>query len=166
MRSVSRFLCSAAAVLGCNAVADAATTAPVTFDVTLTIVDECTTVAPSTLVFGNVGVIVGTETATTTVAVHCTTGTGYNIGLDGGLNGDTTTRVMVGPQPAASSSVSYKLFQDNTYSTNWGNAVGSDTKSGTGNGAVQNHTVYGKLIVQNSPVAGDYLDTITLVVTY
>lgn len=168
MRSASRLMSAAPTFLGMTVVALAATTAPVYFDVTLTVTDECTTTTPGNLSFGTHGVIQGTETGQTSISVHCTTDTAYDIGLDAGLgpSASTTTRKMRGPQPATTSTVSYKLYQDAGYATNWGEDVGTDTKGGTGTGQAESISVYGKLTVQNTPVAGDYLDTITVVITY
>ena len=62
--------------------------------------------------------------------------------------------------------ISYSLYTDTGRSTNWGNTVGTDTKSGTGNGSAQSLTVYGNLTANQYPTPGSYSDTITATVTY
>jgi spore coat protein U-like protein len=70
---------------------------------------------------------------------------------------------MTGPGGAT---LSYAMYQDSGHTTNWGNTVGTDTKSGTGNGSAQTLTVYGNLAAGQYPAAGSYSDTITATVTY
>jgi spore coat protein U-like protein len=148
----------------------AATTTTQTFSVTMTIVAQCVIRSTATLNFGStLGVLGGTSgtdnnDATTAVAVQCTNTTPYNIGLDAGANGGTTTtRLMKG---SGSPTVQYKLFQDAGHTVNWGNTVGSDTSSQTGNGASQSYTIYGRIPPQTTPAADTYTDTITVTVTY
>ena len=97
--------------------------------------------------------------------VTCTNGTTYNVGLNAGtVTGATvTTRAMTGP---ASATLSYALYQDSGHATNWRNTVGTDTKSGIGNGSAQTLTVYGQLAASQYPTPGAYTDTITATITY
>lgn len=44
--------------------------------------------------------------------------------------------------------------------------IGTDTLAGTGNGNVQNLTVYGRVPPQATPAAGVYTDTVAITVTY
>jgi spore coat protein U-like protein len=90
---------------------------------------------------------------TTSLSVTCTNGTSYNVGLNAGTaSGATvTTRAMTGPGGAT---LSYALYQDSGHSTNWGNTVGTDTKSGTGDGSAQTMTVYGNLSANQYPTPG------------
>ncbi|MBN6743443.1 spore coat protein U domain-containing protein, partial [Acidithiobacillus sp. MC6.1] len=74
-----------------------------------------------------------------------------------------STRAMTGP---SSATLSYGLFQDAAYTTNWGNTVGTDTKTGTGNGSAQALTVYGQIPAGQYPAPGTYTDTITATITY
>src|SRR5690606_41539092 len=64
--------------------------------------------------------------------------------------------------------VSYQLYQSAARSTVWGNTVGTDTLSATGDGANQVHPVYGRVAdpSANNAAAGAYLDTITATIVY
>jgi spore coat protein U-like protein len=62
--------------------------------------------------------------------------------------------------------VTYSLYSDSGRATVWGNTVGTNTVAGTGNGASQSYTVYGRAPAQTTPAAGTYTDTVTVTVTY
>ncbi len=47
-----------------------------------------------------------------------------------------------------------------------GNTVGTNTVSGTGSGAAQNFTVFGRVPSQTTPPPATYSDTIVTTVTY
>ena len=49
---------------------------------------------------------------------------------------------------------------------NWGNTVGTDTVSGTGNGNAQTLNVYGQIGSQTTPQPGAYADTVNVTVTF
>lgn len=100
-----------------------------------------------------------------TVTVNCTNGTAWNVGLDEGtFSGATvTSRTMTGP---GSYSLSYSLYRNSGHTLNWGNTVGTDTKSGTGTGANQVLDVYGLVANSQNVGAGNYQDTITATVTF
>jgi spore coat protein U-like protein len=150
------------ALAGLTSAPALASTATTTFNVTATVQATCI-ISASNLGFGNYS---GSAIATTTsLSVTCTNGTSYNVGLNAGTaSGATvTTRAMTGPGGAT---LGYGLYQDSGHSTNWGNTVGTDTKSGTGNGSAQTLTVYGNLSGNQYPTPGSYSDTITATITY
>ena len=74
-----------------------------------------------------------------------------------------TTRKMTGP---ASALLSYALFSDSARTVNWGQTIGTDTVTGTGNGSIQAITVYGQAAAAQYVAPGAYADTITATVTY
>jgi len=135
------------------------------FQVTLTIQAECRLTSASDLAFGNTGVIQAAITSTSSINVQCTNTTPYNIGLNAGAatGASVTTRRMTS---GAGATVAYELYRDTGRTQNWGNTVGSDTVAGTGNGAIQTLTVYGRVPAQNTPAAGSYADTVQVTVTY
>jgi spore coat protein U-like protein len=147
-----------------------ATTATSTFAVSLTIVATCVVNSTTTLAFGSLGVLGGSSgTAnndqTSTIAVQCTNTTPFNIGLDGGTGGGTTTtRKLL--NTGSSATVNYTLWQDAGHSTNWGNTVATDTLGDTGSGASVNYTVYGRIPPQTTPAPGTYADLVHVTVTY
>jgi len=101
----------------------------------------------------------------TTLQVGCTGGTAYNIGLNAGAGAgaNVITRAMTGPAGAL---LSYRMFSNPAHTANWGNTVGSDTVGGTGNGVVQNLTVYGQIPAGQPVGTGNYTDTIVATLTY
>jgi spore coat protein U-like protein len=58
------------------------------------------------------------------------------------------------------------MFSNSTRTANWGQTVGTDTVTGTGNGAAQALTVYGQVTAGQFVAPGAYSDTITATVTY
>jgi spore coat protein U-like protein len=112
------------------------------------------------------GAYTGTQTdATSTVTVTCTNTTPYNVGLNAGTFAGATvsTRRMTG---ADANGLAYSLSQDASRTVNWGNTVGTDTVSGTGNGGAQALTVYGRVPANQFIAPGAYADTITATVTF
>jgi spore coat protein U-like protein len=103
--------------------------------------------------------------ATSTLNITCTSTTPYNVGLNAGTatGATVTTRQMTGP---ASSLLNYALYSNAGRTTNWGDTVGADTVAGTGTGAAQTLTVYGRLPSGQFNTPGGYTDTITATVTY
>ena len=139
-----------------------AATATTTFNVSAAVQATCV-ISASNLGFGTyTGSAIA---AATSVSVTCTNATSYDVGLNAGTASGATvsSRAMTGPGGAT---LSYALYQDSGHSTNWGNTVGTDTKSGTGNGSAQTLTVYGNLTGNQYPTPGSYSDTITATITY
>ncbi|TFW29386.1 spore coat U domain-containing protein [Duganella callida] len=137
-----------------------------TFDVTLKIVTDCT-IAATPLDFGqNQGVLATAVNVNTTLSVTCTNTTPYNIGLNAGTGTGSTvaSRVMSGTG-ANTSTVAFNLYQT-AGATNWGNTQGTDTKSATGTGTAQSHTVYGTVPAQATPQPDTYKSTITATVYF
>ncbi|WP_229223414.1 spore coat U domain-containing protein [Duganella sp. sic0402] len=136
------------------------------FDVTLKIIADCI-ISANPLDFGqSQGVLNANVSVNSTVSVTCTNTTPYNIGLNAGnVAGSTTAaRLMVGTG-ANTSTVGFNLYQT-AGATNWGNAQGTDTKSGTGTGAAQIHTVYGVVPAQTTPQPDTYKSTVTATVYF
>jgi spore coat protein U-like protein len=142
-----------------------AATATANFQVRITIQTSCIVVSANDLDFGTQGVLSTNVDVPTTLSVQCTTSTPYNIGLNAGTGAGATVAVrkMTGP---SSNTVNYSLYQDAPRSVVWGNTVGTDTVAGTGTGAAQSYTVYGRVPPQTTPIPGLYTDTITVTVTY
>jgi spore coat protein U-like protein len=142
-----------------------AATATSTFTVQATIVATCTINSASTLNFGNsIGVLAANVDQTSTIQVTCTNTTPYNIGLDAGTGSGATLAVR--KLTSGGATINYSLYTSNAYSTVWGITPGTDTVAGTGNGASQSYTVFGRIPAQTTPAPGTYADTITVTVTY
>jgi spore coat protein U-like protein len=142
-----------------------AATATGNFQVRITIQESCIVASTNPLDFGSQNVLAANVDQTTTLSVQCTPATAYNIGLDAGTGVGATEalRKMTGPGAAT---VDYTLYQNTGRTILWGNTVPTNTVAGTGNGAAQSYTVYGRVPAQTTPGAGSYVDTITVTVTY
>ncbi|MBA8880828.1 Csu type fimbrial protein [Phyllobacterium myrsinacearum] len=153
-----------AAVLGFSSPAFAAT-ATGSFGVHITIESSCVVVSASDMTFANTGVITANVDSTSTLSVQCTNTTPYSIGLNIGTGSGATVAVrkMTGP---AAATINYSLYSEATRTTVWGNTPTTDTVAGTGTGAAQPYTVYGRVPPQTTPATGTYNDTITVTVNY
>ena len=162
MRWRTKFLLvSALALFGSEAQAATATT---TFTVQMTIAASCIINSASTLNFGTSGVIAANVDQTSTLQVQCTNTTPYSISLDPGTGSGAT--VAARKMTNGANTITYSLYQDAGRTTVWGNTIGTNTVAGTGNGASQSYTVYGRVPPQTTPAAALYTDTITVTVTY
>ncbi len=137
-----------------------------TFDVTVQIIADCT-IAAQPLDFGaSQGVLTNTVNSTSTLQVTCTNTTPYNVGLSAGtVTGSTVASRLMGGTGANTSTVGFNLTMS-AGAGNWGNTQGTDTRSGTGTGAVQTMTVYGAIPAQNTPQPDSYKTTITATVFF
>jgi spore coat protein U-like protein len=120
-------------------------------------------VVGSTVAFGNYTSTQVDQTGN--IAVLCTNGTSYTIGLDAGAGTGATTSVrkMTG---SLGGNLNYALYRDSGRTNNWGSTIGTDTQAGTGTGLLQNLTVYGRIASAQTPLAGVYTDTVTVTLTY
>ena len=156
-------LCVAASLIGAAlSQSVAAQTASTTFDVTITILNDCTIVSAGNLDFGSIGSLVANVDAQSDIVVNCTTGLDYDVALDEGAGGGTTsTRVMT----SGGDTVGYQLYQEAARSSVWG-AGPADLVSSVGTGDQQTFTVYGRVPPQTTPPAAAYTDTIGVQITF
>ena len=105
-----------------------------------------------------------TVTAASDITITCTDTTPYAVGLGAGNAPGATvsSRALV----LGSSQTAYALYSDAAMSLNWGVTAGNDEVSGTGNGAPQTLTVYGRIAGGQFPAPGNYADTIVATITY
>ena len=132
----------------------------------MTVLASCT-IAAANLNFGSTSVLIANVDATSGLTVLTNT-TPYTVALGpgSGSGATTTNRSMTG----TGGRVAYHLYQDAARSANWGNtpppASNADTVSGTGTGAAQTLTVYGRVPPQATPPQGAYSDTVVVTLTY
>jgi spore coat protein U-like protein len=154
------------AVIGLCAVGGIATaalagSANANLGVSATITATCT-ISTSAVAFGG---FAGTQVdATGSVTANCITGTAWTIGLGtgAGTGATTSTRKMT----AGANTLGYGLYSDVAHSSNWGNAIGTDTIAGTGTGSSQTNTVYGSIPAGTVPAAGSYTDTVVATINF
>jgi spore coat protein U-like protein len=166
MRIKKLAACSAAAAIAATffSAPAYAGTATTTFQVTADVVATCI-IGATGLDFTNYDSAAGNKDVTSTVSVTCSNGSAYNVGLDKGIGtgASVTARKMTGPGGVL---LNYALYRDSGRTQNWGETIGTDTKTGTGSGANQDLTVYGRIPASQYAVIGHYADTITATVTF
>lgn len=143
----------------------ASTTSSLTVDATVTANCSVTTTAVS---FGSVNVLSGTNAdAPGGLSVTCTNGTAWSASADAGVG--TGASLATRKMASGANLLNYALYTDSARTTVWGDAATTATVkfSGTGTGAAQASTIYGRIASgQTSVPAGSYADTVTVTVTY
>ncbi len=136
---------------------------PASFSVVATYDANCL-IQTSNLDFGTIGRLTSAIDAETLLAVTCSFGNAYTVGLDGGTGNvsDPTARLL---KKTGSGNVIYGLYKDLARAQPWGTTSGS-INGGTGNGQAQTFTVFGRIPAQPFPEIGFYQDTIVVTVTY
>ena len=132
------------------------------FTASASVAPACT-VSATTQDFGAVsGLLRTAQDATSTVSLRCTYRAPWQVGLGLGQNAAGTARRMTGPGGL----IDYELYRDLGRTQRWGTTLNVDTVTGTGTGATQSLTVYGRVPAQTPRTAGTYTDTIVVTVTY
>ena len=163
-RASGLFLIASATLLAASPAAAATTSS--TLDVEATVTANCT-VSTSAIDFGDVNPLSGSNVdGTGGISVTCTSGTGWTAtaGVGSGSGATFASRRMT----AGSDLLSYNLYTNAGRTTVWGDGSGSTgTLTGTGNGAVQAVTIYGRVgSGQTTVPPGDYTDDVSVTVTY
>jgi spore coat protein U-like protein len=141
-----------------------AATVTTTFTTQITITAACIINSASNLNFGAAGVLAANVDQTSTIQVQCTNTTPYSVSLDAGTG--TGATVAARKMTNGANTVTYSLYSDAGRTTVWGNTIPTNTVAGTGNGASQAYTVFGRVPPQATPAPALYTDTITVTVTY
>lgn len=135
------------------------------FTASATVPVNCRSYVTTELNFGSIsGLITANTDNTSTVSMTCTGRTPWNVGLNNGANASGSIRRM--RLGATSNFVNYELYTTTGRTVRWGNTVGTDTAPGTGTGAAQTLTVFGRVPAPQAAAAGSYSDTITVTITY
>ncbi len=161
MRKILMAAAGAGTVLAAPAYANTAD-----LDVSATVEDSCT-VANSTMNFGTLSVISGTNhDATASVSLTCTIGADYTMSLDDGSNaGAGTQRYLNYNDGTTDHQIPYDLYSDTTRSTAW--AASGVNPAGTATGSAETVTVYGRIpSTAANVIAGSYTDTVTVSISF
>lgn len=137
----------------------------VPFTVRTTNNSSCT-VATTVLNFGSQPDLASNRDATNTITVNCSPGTTYAIGLSNGSGGGTGPATRRMTNGATADHVTYGIYRDAARTQPWGDVAGVNTLSGTGTGAGQSVTGYGRVPVQTTPAPLTYTDTVVVTITY
>jgi len=105
--------------------------------------------------------------ASTSLSVQCTPLTSFAVDVGSGISGNRNDRWMSGP---GVSRLRYGLFKDGGYTdpvTNTTTGSGSDfTGLSDPQGTPVTFQLYGQIAANQAVAAGNYLDTVTVTVTY
>jgi spore coat protein U-like protein len=93
------------------------------------------------------------------VTVNCPNGIAYSVRLNAGMGVGAT--VASRKMTAGSARLNYSLFQDAARTIVWGDTVGTNTRSGVGNGQSQVITIYPRVFAGQVVARGNYVDTVT-----
>ncbi len=126
------------------------------FDVSVQVLASCS-ISATNMSFASIttGTTSNTD-ATSTLTVNCSNGTPFTIALGNGTNYSAGRRLASG-----ASYINYFLYSDNGRGSPWSSV------SGTGSGADQSFTVYGRIPSgQSVSNTGIYADTVIATITY
>lgn len=142
-----------------------------TFVTSATVLPQCSTYVTTDMDFGsNAGAVSANIDQTSTIRLTCINRTAYTVGLDNGQNASGSVRRMRMTPAGGGSSyyIPYELYRDTARSQRWGTTINTDTVAGTGSGAAQTLTVYGRTPPTSGalPAQGSYNDVIQVTITY
>ncbi|HSW13518.1 MAG TPA: spore coat U domain-containing protein [Solimonas sp.] len=158
-------LAMTAIALAAQSTTAAADSTTATMPVAATVIATCVTVA-TPLVFGNYSAAGADPTdADARVTVTCTPGAAYEVALNAGQNSaDASARKLKGA--GDSDFLDYSIYSDASRTQVWGDTSGVNTVSGSGLGAEQVLSVYGRMPAQQASPLGAYVDVVTVTVSY
>lgn len=132
--------------------------------VTLVVTNDCTTIVAPALSFGSAPLLSSFNPVTKTIAVTCTKGSVYTVGLDNGTHAVGGVRNMA----SGSNVIGYDIYQSTT-SNRWGSSIAAQRWSSANASTISTNQLtrnfdYTASILsgQTTPVAGSYTDTITV----
>lgn len=173
MMSHKKVLAAAVAlVLGGSAVNTWATTGTTSFNVTATVINDCT-IGSTNIAFGNYDPTSATAvTAQGTVTAKCTKGDAVSVALGQGANPATGSTAAVPARQMASGTnlLPYHIYIASSGTTEWGTgALGTNepaAQTATSVSTALTFTTYGSLPAGADVPAGSYSDTVIATVTF
>jgi spore coat protein U-like protein len=123
--------------------------------------NSCRINTASDMDFGRSDGLASSHEQTSTISLQCPTGAPWNVTLNDGSNAVGSTRRMA----SAGNRISYELYRDANRLERWGNTAATGV-AGTGSGNPSILTVYGRIPAQPGTRAGNYMDTVTVTLTY
>lgn len=172
MQLKTALLAAAVLATGGMAVNAGAATSPATatFQVLMKINKSCsvTAGAASNIQIGPAGGVdsgsaVGSS-GTNNFSVSCSNKTAYNIGLQSANNASTAGLGTLKGTGSNTDTLTYQLNSGSATGPVWGNVVGTNTVSGTGNGTAQSYPVFATVTAATPTLVSpdNYSDTVTV----
>lgn len=153
MKKLNKVLVVVALGMAASGAAQAQATATTTFQVTANVTAACT-VAATNLAFGAYSATVGPVDTTSTITITCSNGKGWTLDIGGANN---AARTMAGPTAVT---LDYGMYND------FARSIAFPSTTGTGTGAAQAVTVFGRIPGAQFVPVGNYADTVNVTVTY
>lgn len=154
---------------GCNSGSSAGSFIGTTFDARVYINGGCNITAGSLLDFGSMmGSTSQQRDGSVQLTATCSPDLPYTIALDAGqVPGNTLADRRLGLDGTGPGAIAYQLYLDSGRSQVWGDGSTGAVHDGTGTGADQDITVYGRVPAgQPLPAAGTYRDMVTATIVY
>lgn len=144
-------------------------TGPLTPTLTLNVTNDCTTISAPNVSFNSAPLVQNFPTVSQSVAVTCTKGSTYTVGINNGLNPSGSVRRMA--NSAASNFMSYEIYKSNgtdrwgsSGAERWSSAASSSVST---DGLLRNYSYIAKVLTtQTTPPAGTYTDTLIVDVSF
>jgi len=122
-------------------------------------------VTTGALDFGTIGAALGAPVdASAAIDVRCTSGTPYRVTLGAGT-GPAVTGPAARQMRNLGATLRYGLFLDPARSQPWGESLG-ESRAGTGSGAAQRYTVFGRIFGNQQAEVGVYSDAVVVTIAY
>jgi spore coat protein U-like protein len=134
------------------------------FNVNATATNNCT-IGTTPLSFAASGTLSAAVRGTSTLTVQCVNNDAFQIALNGGSTANNVAARQM-KNTGTTEKVSYQLSAT-LDGPLWGDGTAGTTMyAGTGNGAGQTVTVYGRVPAQGTPSPGSYKDTVTATIYF
>jgi spore coat protein U-like protein len=134
------------------------------FTVNATATNNCT-IGTTPLSFAPSGTLTAAVRGTSTLTVQCVNNDAFQIALNGGSTANNVAARQM-KNTGTTEKVNYQLSAT-LDGPLWGDGTAGTTMyAGTGNGAAQTVTVYGRVPAQGTPSPGSYKDTVTATIYF
>ena len=137
-----------------------------TLNVSGTVVASCTlTTTPVNFGTSIPSPLVANVDATGTITATCSNSVPYAIALSAGSGAGAS--VAVRRLTSGANTLNYALYRDSARTLLWGDGtLGTGMQAGTGTGAAQSITVFGRIPTGQAPAIGAYADSVTVTITF
>lgn len=142
---------------------------PLSPTLALNVTNDCTTISAPNVNFNSAPLVQNFPTVSQSVAVTCTKGSTYTVGLNNGTHVNGNLRRMANSD--GSRFMSYEIYKSNG-SDRWGSSgaerwSSAASSSVSTDGLLRNYTYVAKVLTnQETPPAGDYTDTLIVDVSF
>lgn len=142
-------------------------TASTSTQITGTITNDCTTISAPNVNFGSAPLVRTFPTISQSIAITCTKGSTYTVGINNGLYANGSVRNMA----SGSNRLSYEIYKAGTTSR-WGSVGAERWSSGVSSqvstdGLLRTYNYTAQVLAsQTTPPGGTYSDTLTVDITF